>query len=324
MIACVTGGTGFIGSSLVAALRAERMQVRVLSRRSLNMPEVEPFCGDLLANPSILADFVRGADVVYHCAGEVKDESRMRPLHIDGTAALLDAVCSCINETGRPVRWVQLSSVGAYGPLRQYRNVEHWVTEESPEEPIGEYEVTKTLSDRLVAHRVRTEPRLTAVILRPSNVFGPRMSNQSVRSLMRMVERGYFFYIGRHDSVATYIHVEDVVRALLACGSDPRAGGRIYNLSNDCTLSSMIDALAEAMGVRRPMRHMPEAPLRLLVKAAGKLVRLPLTDERIDALTRRIHYPAARLQAELGFVPTVPVPQGMADFYSAERTGRNR
>ena len=67
--------------------------------------------GDL--TQAVPAEFLAGATVLFHCAGEVRREQAMHALHVDGSRKLAEAAA------GRVRRWVQLSSVGAYGRRQQ-------------------------------------------------------------------------------------------------------------------------------------------------------------------------------------------------------------
>jgi nucleoside-diphosphate-sugar epimerase len=315
---CVTGGAGFIGRHLVRALLGRGDHVTVLTRNPGSGPEhAKVFEGDLLGPVGRLADFIGNADVIYHCAGEVKDRASMHRVHVDGTRNLLDAAAAVALRSGKPIHWVQLSSVGAYGPPAGRARDERWVTEQSATSPAGDYETTKTLADELVRDCCRSNDGLTATILRPSNVFGPGMTNQSLFALMRMIKSGKFFYIGSRRSVATYIHVDDVVAALIAGATDARARGRVYNISNDCLLTEIVDALADAMKVARPRWCVPEAPLRAIVRLANGLVNIPLTDERISALVKRTHYSTELIRQELGWAPKRYVPEAMVELYGS-------
>ena len=314
MICAVTGGSGFIGARLVARLRADGHEVRLLSRRpSPGDPQV--IAGDLASdgNPEALTAFIRGADIVYHCAGEVQRESAMRALHVDGTRRLLAAAGAESDRRAAPLHWVQLSSVGAYGPPAHPTAV-RVVTEDTPCRPFGEYEVTKAEADVLV-QAAGAKGMVTYTILRPSNVFGPGMTNGSLRALGRMVRRGLFFYVGAPGAIATYVHVEDVVETLIRCGSDARARGGVLNLSNDCPLSALIDGIADAVGARRPRLRVPEFVVRAAVLALGG--RGGLTTGRVNALVARTSYPTTRVEKLLGFTPQHAAPSAIRDVVAA-------
>jgi nucleoside-diphosphate-sugar epimerase len=314
MKVAVTGASGFIGQKLLQALEGEGHDVAVLSRnpgRSFP-PRVRAVAGDLLGDRSALVRLLEGCDVIFHCAGEVRDQSRMRALHVDGTRGLLDAARAQSVTSGKPIHWVQLSSVGAYGPPPGAAHDERVVSEETPPRPVGEYEITKTLADELIM-QAGAMGAITFSLVRPSNVFGATMPNNSLRALGEMVRRGLFFYIGPPGAVATYVHVDDVVATLLACGTDVRARGQIFNLSNDCLLEELIGGMAAALGVRAPTARVPEFLVRGVQRVAGRLVRLPLTRERIDNLVLRTRYPFAKLQGQLGIAPRVAVPKAIGE-----------
>lgn len=301
MIVAITGGTGFIGRKLVARYLAQGHEVRVLSRRKAVEPGVKLCSGDL-SNPDALRSFADGADILYHCAGEVRDEARMHAVHVAGTQHLIDAA------SGRIGRWVQLSSVGAYG--RQRVGV---VTEQTEPHPIGTYEVTKVMSDELVrgaAHGGAFEH----AVLRPSNVYGAEMSNQSLFGLINMIQRGRFFFIGAPGASANYIHVDNVVKALMLCGVRPEANGRLFNLSDHRTLETFVAVIAAALGTPAPRLRLPEWTVSLPAKLLGGIPSFPLTVSRVDALTGRAIYSTASIEQELGYRHVVVMENGMKEL----------
>jgi nucleoside-diphosphate-sugar epimerase len=310
-----TGGSGFIGRRLVDALVSQGHMVNVLSRNAESAPRtgVGTIQGDLTRADCPLEEFLRGCEVVYHCAGEVRDTARMRELHVEGTRRLLAAALAEAARQGRAVHWVQLSSVGAYGPVQGSARAERVVTEETPTRPVGEYEITKTVSDELVIRSCK--PGLMSYsIVRPSNVFGAGMSNGSLYALGKMVRKGLFFYVGPPGAIAPYVHVDDVVEVLRLCGTEQRAKGMIFNISNDCRLEEMIGGMAAALGARSPRMRLPERLVRLAVRVMSLVAPLPLTQARIDALVGRTRYPCRKLERELGFIPRRDVPGAMAEL----------
>lgn len=301
MIVAITGGNGFIGRRLVARCLAAGHEVRLLTRKSvsLNPKGIRYFQGDLCRPDASLMRFVEGADCLFHCAGEVRDTSKMHAVHVEGTSNLLEAA------RGNVGHWVQLSSVGVYGQVR--RGV---VTESSRWNPSGTYEETKAASDRLLLE-VSGTGHLSSTILRPSIVFGEEMPNHSLRQMAAMVRRGVFFYVGGKTASANYIYVENVVDALMACACNDAARNRVFNLSDYCTTEEFVTAMAAALSVKPPRVVLPEMPVRLLARCLGMVPRWPLTPARVDAMTVRSRYSIDHIRSALGYAHAVSMQEAI-------------
>jgi nucleoside-diphosphate-sugar epimerase len=303
MIVGITGASGFIGSGLVRRHLQAGHTVRALTRQPGRSPQqgVEMVEGDLQQPDDRLVRFADGLDVLYHCAGELADERRMRAVNVDGVGALVRAA------TGRIGRWVQLSSAGVYG--RRARGV---ISEETTPAPLGLYERTKAEADAIVLEAWRQGSIASCVVLRPTIVFGSAMPNPSIRQMIDVIRRGLFFFIGSRGASANYVHVSNVVDALMLCGMSARACGRIYNLSDWCTIEDFAAAIADAAGCPRPRLRLPEPPVRCAVRVIGRVAPLPLTESRVDALVNRSRYAIDRIRQELHYAPTVSIPAGLA------------
>lgn len=306
MIVAVTGGTGFIGKRLVKRLVEQGNVVRVLTRQPLALgksPLLEVYECDLLtARVKDLATMLQGVDTFYHCAGQLKDSHMMRPLHVDATSKLIEA------SSGQIGHWVQLSSVGVYGTVSK-----GVVTEKSVLDPRDEYETTKTDADLLVIEAANAG-RISYSILRPSNVYGAGMTNRSLYGLIDMIQRGWFFFIGKPGASANYIHIENVVEALVLCGSMPRAAGQIYNLSDQRTMEQFVGEIAHFLGKEIPYIRLPEYLIRPLAKFLGNLPGIPLSIARVDALTGRAIYASEKIERELGYRHRVSMEEGIEEL----------
>jgi nucleoside-diphosphate-sugar epimerase len=315
VIVAITGGTGFVGQRLAAAYLARGATVRILSRRRgdqrPSMPgAVEWHEGDLGQDAAAMARFADGADVLQHCAGELRAADAMARTNLEGTRKLLDAAA------GRVGRWIQLSSVGVYGPRQ-----DGLVTEETPFAPRGPYEETKAQAEEVV-RQAHLAGRVQATVLRPSIVFGPGMASGALRQWTRMIRRQLFFYIGPAGAMTHYVPVESVVEALVLCGEHPAAPGSAYNLSEDVPIETFVGWMADACGVRPPWLRVPVLPVELAARLLGGIPGFPLNPGRMAALTGRARYSKARIETELGFRPSTNLETALRAMVQAtlERT----
>lgn len=304
MIIAITGGTGFIGRHLIARHVARGDEVRYLTRHT---PEkviagATAVIGDLSVIDSLLP-LVRGVDVLYHCAAELNDVTKMRDTNVVGTHLLLTAA------NGQVKRWVQLSSTGVYGskPTQD-------VNENTPINPMNAYEISKAAADELV-YTAMNEQRLHGVVLRPSNVYGVDMPNQSLFQLVNMIKRGLFFFIGGRGAMVNYIHIDNVIDALVLCGTATLpANGQTYIVSDDCTLEEFVAIITTALGVPCPKKRLPETLVRLVARLADYLPRFPLRLSRVDALTYRHRYQTNKIESELGYRHTISMSAGLSEL----------
>jgi nucleoside-diphosphate-sugar epimerase len=311
MIISITGGTGFIGRRLIARHLAYGDEVRYLTRgnSSTALAGAIPFKGGLKTATHNLRNFLKGVDVLYHCAAELRDEALMQATNVEGTVNLLAAA------RGQVRRWVQLSSTGVYGNPRH-----QLITEDSAIAPVNAYEQSKAAADALVL-QAAADHDLECVLLRPSNVYGIDMPNQSLFQLIRMIDKGRFFYIGGRDAVANYIHVENVIDALMLCGkADLPANGQAYIVSDHCLLKEFVDIVAEALHKKPPRIRLPESWVRGVAGLGSKFAKFPLTASRIDAMTNTTVYKSDKIVSELGFRHAVSIREGIAELTRHWRT----
>ncbi|SEA99641.1 NAD-dependent epimerase/dehydratase family protein [Pedobacter hartonius] len=307
----ITGATGFIGKKLVMKHLEMGDDVQIMSRKKrsdLDFPElVKVHHLDLMDQHEKLISFVEGIDVLYHCAAEIKDESKMFQVNVQGTKNLLDAA------KGRLKHWVQLSSTGVYGHILSGE-----VFETQKIDPMNTYERSKVAADNLVIY-AGLNNFFTYGILRPSNVFGPEMSNQSLFQLVRALDKGMFFFIGPKGANANYVPVDNVVQALILVGRDKRANGRIYNISDTRTIEEFIAQAAKCLGKAVPKLRVPLFLMKGLGLIGNMIPGSPLTTGRVDALSTRVRYDIGTIEKELDYTPVVTMEQVIEDLVEAYR-----
>lgn len=302
----VTGATGFIGAALVRKHLERGDSVRILVRKPpAGGPETTAarvFHGDLTRPDTLPEDFLARADVLYHCAAEVSRENLMPAVNAEGTRHLAALA------NGRVAHWVQVSTVAVYGAAR-----EGVITEESALSPASSYGSTKAEAERIVAAAAKD---FTFSVLRLSNVFGPGMRTSSLHRLIDAVDRGWFAFIGSVGAGANYVHVDNVVEALVRCATMPAARGRAYNVSDHCTFEHFIAVIAEELGKPPPRARIPEIVARSISVLARIFPFYPLTSSRVDAQTARVRYATDRIESELGYRHVMPIDVGLRELVS--------
>ncbi|MBK2451879.1 SDR family oxidoreductase, partial [Escherichia coli] len=146
-VLAITGGTGFVGSTLIDLALARGHQVRALTRRPQPTRDGVTWVEGALDTPDALAELTTGADAAIHVAGVVNAPSRdgFSRGNIDGTRAMVAAA------TGAGVeRFVQVSSLAAREPR------------------LSAYGWSKAEADALVK-----ASDLDWTIVRPPAVYGP-------------------------------------------------------------------------------------------------------------------------------------------------------
>lgn len=293
MKVAVTGANGLLGGALVS-LHLDRGdevrgQVRDARRAADALPGMQAFEGDLAAGPNRWADFLDGADIVYHCAAELQDPARMNATNVEGTRRLLSAAA------GRIGRWVQVGTVGVYGRPRN-----GVITEASPLAPADAYAESKARADALVVELSSTG-NFEYAILRCCAVIGPGMPGRFLYRLIGLLDRGFFAPIGAPGALVSLIPAANVAHALNACAMLPQAAGRTYNLADQCTVEHLMQVCCGALGRQVPRWRLPEAPVRAAAWLAEWIRPGQLSRAQIDVLTSRVRYATDLIRGELGY-----------------------
>ena len=250
----LTGASGFIGSRVLEALRRTNNSVRCLVRKPLPASGAEMTVGDI-TDPMACHAAVKGVTAVIHTAGEKSRVSQYMAVNAEGTRNLLEAALQ-----NGVSRFIHVSSVGVIGADPFCKRV---FDEESPCYPRNDYERSKWQAEHYILQAA--SKGLEAVILRPANVFGDNDPNLGLLNLVRTVREGRFFFLGGRESICNFIYVDDVAAAAIAALEHRKAVGKIYHLSDSCTIGVFIDFLADELGVLRPRLKVP-SPLAALVR----------------------------------------------------------
>jgi nucleoside-diphosphate-sugar epimerase len=302
----VTGGTGFLGRAIAAALLAEGAEVRVAARRPDRLPPelhaVERFSADLAA-PETFAPALEGVGTVIHAAVSYGRLERQQQINVDGSRAL------ALMAAERGVqRFVHISTLAVYG----YRHA-GVVTEDTPPVPSRDpYSLTKRAAEKAVM----AADGLHWVILRPGAIYGP-YAPLWTEALFRLARRRPFFFIGDGSGKLPFIHVDDVVEAVLRVMDDSNALHQAFNLVQPQWVTWRDVLTAYADYAKQPL-HWCAVPTALASAAAQLAALISPQPSMRAALPELLHFlqhaptfSMDKMERLLGWLPEVTLIEGI-------------
>ncbi len=302
----VTGGLGFIGSTLARALVKRGAEVTLVdslipeyggnlfnirgieSRVRVNISDVR--------DPHGLPALVRGQDFLFNLAGQTSHLDSMTDpatdLAINCGAQL--SILECCRRHNPGVKIVFASTRQIYGKPDRLP-----VDETHPIRPVDVNGIHKAAGEHyhLLYHQVYG---LRSAVLRLTNTIGPRMRIRDARQTfvgvwIRQLVEGRPIEVWGGEQLRDFTYVDDAVRALLLAAARPEADGGVFNLGG----AGVVSLLELA---------------RLAVAANGggsiEVREFPPERKRIDI--GDYHSDFSRITRVLGWKPEIPIKRALA------------
>jgi UDP-glucose 4-epimerase len=287
----VTGGAGFIGRRVVAALLAEGAEVTVADLKTYTGDDsVRVVTGDLV-EPSVADQAVApGTDTIIHLAARTSVlESLQDPeAYYRNNVALTAGLLELARQRG--VGTLLFASTNAVvGNVGQTL-----ITEQAPLRPLTPYGATKAASEMLIssysaAYGVR------GVSLRFSNVYGPGMEHKDsfIPRLMKAARDGTGVKVrGDGTMIRDVIQVDDVINGMFAAWRSDHSGPAILGSGQSVTVNEMVATARRVTGVDIPAENVP------IQQGEMPAVKLDISVSR-----------------SLGYSPTYDLEKGMATVW---------
>lgn len=318
MRALVTGSTGFLGSTLVAALNERGIEVLGLRRTTspdtaLAGLSITPVIGDIL-DPKSLPRAMENVNWVFHLAA-VADHRR----------ASVDALYRANVEGARHVfqaakdagvkRVIFTSSSAALGvprsgkPLMDESDQFNLKPEEFP------YGYSKHLAEQILQEYV--EQGLDAVTVLPSAVLGPRdikfiageLIIQAIKGTVPAIPTGGLNYIDARDCIDGHI----------AAAEKGRCGERYLLATHNMSHREVMEIIAQELGTRVPRLDIPPWAVPLIGEVVGLLnwlgFDLPINREAVRMSRQHLYYDNHKAVSELG-LRVRPFAESVRDTYT--------
>ncbi len=286
-----------VGGRILERLLQRGYQVRVLTRRPYATKQVRVFTGNL-EDDRLLDEFIKGADMVFHCAAELNDESKMKAVNVDGTKRITELI-----EKHHVKYFCHLSSAGVVG-----RTSQDLVDEAIQCQPQNIYERTKLAAEELAGRRIEG---CNTIILRPTNVV-----DRSHLGELRLVLSGSFISrvktILKGAECAHMVHVEDVAAAaVFFLDRPPSTNPRVFLVSRDDdplnTVACLWPLYRAVKHCRNPLEIVPHPHLpvwvpfflRAAVRRTGNCGNVQYSSKRLVSEGFRFSYGVKEIVADI-------------------------
>lgn len=311
--AFVTGGTGFIGSRLIALLIARGVQVRALARSQAGLEKVKalgatPVQGDV-TDPGSMQAAMRGCDVVFHVASMyeigLRYKKQMEKVNVDGVRNVIETAL----EAGVP-KIVFTSTVGVFGDTRGRMADETF--EHKGNFPTV-YERTKWIAHyQVVLPFIKQGAPI--IIVMPSAVFGPN-DHSTINDLMKLHLHGRLPVVPGKDTMLSHVYVDDVAEGHILAAEKGRIGESYVLAGTVLSLGEFVKLWSKVSGCPAPVLEIPSALVRIwwpLLALLERVLPIPavLSGEAARVLGTTWIATSEKAQRELGYTFR-PVEEGL-------------
>lgn len=317
----ITGGAGFIGSTLIGRLIEHNQIIAYdnLDRNSLEgksyatHPNLTLIKGDIL-DAVLLESVIDGAEIVVHAAAiagidnTVKNPVNTMRVNMLGTANILNAAY----KAGSVERFIDFSTSEVFGS-HAFKVDEGCETVTGA---VGEarwtYAVSKLAGEHLT-HAYHRQYGLPTVTVRPFNIYGPgQIGEGAIQIFIRKALKNENIYIfGDGNQIRAWCYVDDMVDGILLALTHPKAIGESFNIGNAravTTIYGLAQAVCRILDSKSKIvfREPLSADIELRIPSVQKAKQLIGYQAKVD-LDEGVRRTAAWYCQHMNGMPELPV-----------------
>lgn len=289
----ITGISGFIGKHLYNTIKNEGYDIVLSSRDSSVLPKKHSDSLRVmdwdLEKENIMHDEI---DILVHLAAEKKNTDKMWQVNFLGTKKLVVAAIKCGVK-----KIIFLSTVSIYN-IKKYKIIHESFNEYSTDS----YGISKLAAENFIREICEIN-NIDFTIIRPTDVIG--VENKSFLSLVKSVQKGYFYYFGDYKKTNTnYLSLEDLCQCIIYFIKNKYNNDFIIN--DSVKLHSIIDTISKTLKVKSPKFSLPKLlglSASTICDYSQKLTKykLPFDSNRYNELTNLTIFSSEKLETNTTF-----------------------
>lgn len=311
----IIGGSGFIGSELIATLKDDFTIFNIDKRKSQNALPDTIIC-DITNKDSLAHSIPEGSSWVILLAAEHKDDisrSLYYNVNVEGTKNVLNVMRKKgINKI------VFTSSVAVYG-LNKPNPDESFGTD-----PFNDYGKSKFIAEEELRrwYSENTKER-SLVIIRPTVVFGPG-NRGNVYNLLRQISSGRFLMIGNGENKKSLAYVENITAFIKFILEKELTGYHLFNYSDkpDLSTKELVKLTERTLNKKLPSIRMPYFMgygIGLFFDLISIISRkkFPISSVRVKKFCATTQFNSDKTK-NTGFIPPYSIENGLAKTLANE------
>lgn len=293
----ITGGAGFIGSTLIGRLIDDNKATvyddfrrdALSGKPYSNHPNLTVIKGDVL-DFELLRKAMQGAQIVIHCAAIAGIDAVIRKptetmcVNMIGTANVLEAA----KELEDLLRFVDFSTSEVFGQSA-FRAEENHTTHIGA---VGEARWTYAVSKLAAEHLTKAynqEFGMPTVTLRPFNIYGPgQVGEGALRTFIQRALKNEDIQIhGDGNQIRAWCYIDDFIDGLMRAMVHPKAIGESFNIGNAkavLTIYGLAQTVVRVLGSSSEIRFTRKdyADVELRVPSVAKAQKLISFEAKVD------------------------------------------
>ena len=288
----ITGTSGFIGNKLYKLIKNKKYKFILTKRKGTTLPELninntEVIDWDLEKQNNL----DKNVDILIHLAAEKKNKNKMWLINFSGTKNIIKAAI----ESGA-TKVIFLSSVSIYNCYQS-----EIVDENTNPEPLNAYGISKEAAENFISNYCKKN-NIDYTIIRPTDVIG--LGNKSFLNLVRILNKGYFFYLGDHKKIINnYVTLSQVCHCIIYFIENTRKNDYIIN--EPVRLYDIIFTISKTLKINTPVYSIPKNLgyyLSLLCDLIQIILKrkIPFNSEKFSELTNKTTFSSDRLFKDTG------------------------